>query len=528
LHSAPDNYYMPTSSGDENRSPATALWLPLAVCAAAAVCIDLGSIHRLHSADSLLYPLISLWRWTPYYWGQDRFGMLVPALAIPVKHPLANLLVQDYLNIFGGLAAFVLLARYVFRDAAYAILGTTAAALFVAFVPGDYQAMYFIDATYGIWLSLGLAGLILAAPRANGISWTRVAIGLLLIVEAHWVNYATAMVLGPLVILRSLFAARSAAGLRADAKIAVAKVLRSLVSPETAIALGLLAIGSVAGRLLTLLATSPVPTPLDALPVIEWPEAWWGLLETQWRSLQPARLPAALGLVAVAGLATLVTPSVYAHRLAPWRAASALWFAAVCIWLVTGTRLWVKQNGYTYRYLIPATIMVELAVLGWALGPICLSLGRKPRAAIVALTAGALITAALCRFGLPSLARVRADLDREFGKLTPDLIAAHCTHLAGSYDIVWPAVFHASIVLYEHGEHRVIWGLTGRLEATSSLLTDVPVNQVRMGMPIGDPGAEVRRNQLPPVVEVERRGTIRVYIPFDANPDASESLRTTR
>ena len=62
--------------------------------AALAAWMGLGTLHDFQHADSLLTVLISTQRWTPFFWGQDRFGMLVPLLAMPIHHPLANLLAQ--------------------------------------------------------------------------------------------------------------------------------------------------------------------------------------------------------------------------------------------------------------------------------------------------------------------------------------------------------------------------------------------------------------------------------------------------
>jgi hypothetical protein len=49
----------------------------------AALWIDFGSIHRLHHADSLIPTLMSLIRWQPFFWEQDRFGMLIPCWRCP-------------------------------------------------------------------------------------------------------------------------------------------------------------------------------------------------------------------------------------------------------------------------------------------------------------------------------------------------------------------------------------------------------------------------------------------------------------
>src|SRR4051812_27030057 len=81
----------------------------LLLCAAAALWIDLGTLHRLQHGDSLLPVLVSLQRWTPFFWEQDRYGMLIPLLARPVTNPLGNLLVQGFLNVSCGLSAFFLL-----------------------------------------------------------------------------------------------------------------------------------------------------------------------------------------------------------------------------------------------------------------------------------------------------------------------------------------------------------------------------------------------------------------------------------
>ena len=67
----------------------------MVLAALLAVWIDLSPIHRFHNSDSLIPVLMSLDRWTPFYWEQNRFGMLVPLLALPFRDPFANLLVQE-------------------------------------------------------------------------------------------------------------------------------------------------------------------------------------------------------------------------------------------------------------------------------------------------------------------------------------------------------------------------------------------------------------------------------------------------
>src|SRR5260370_42498605 len=95
----------------------------LLACALAALWADLGTIHRLQHGDSLLPVLVSLQRWTPFFWEQDRYGMLIPLLARPLANPLTNLLFQGFLNVTCGLAAFFLLARYLVPGPTYPMVG---------------------------------------------------------------------------------------------------------------------------------------------------------------------------------------------------------------------------------------------------------------------------------------------------------------------------------------------------------------------------------------------------------------------
>jgi hypothetical protein len=70
-----------------------------------------GWILLWHSSDTILSSLISLDRWVPYYWGESRFGMLIPLLAAPVRDPGMNLMFQTLLTVWSGLLAIDLMWR---------------------------------------------------------------------------------------------------------------------------------------------------------------------------------------------------------------------------------------------------------------------------------------------------------------------------------------------------------------------------------------------------------------------------------
>ena len=422
--------------------------------------------------------------------------MLVPLLARPVADPLANLLFQDFLSIFAGLLSSMLLSRFALRDASNPAVGLITAASTLALAPPGYQAMYLINACYGVWLALGLGGLILAERPSPA----RLALAGVLILLARWVNFTTSLVLGPLVVARALWPGRGLPGRRRLA--------------EALIALALLGLGVTVGGWLTTLPRVKVPTSLDALPAHRWPEAWLGLWSRHQAALTPGRLPAFVAAAAGLGLAALSIPATRRRARPVWSAALSLAAAAAVVWLCSGTRLWVRLNGYAYIYINQYLMMIQTAAVGVVLGPIGLSIGSRGRRGLAGLAAAGLLGGGAWTFGPPSISGVRADFDRQFGALTPDLLEARCTHLAGSYDRVWPAVFHAWVVLHGRGERRVVWAVAGRGEATVDRWRPPPGGPALVAVPHGDDDAALdalNEFAFPSLGPDHRRATVNVY-----------------
>src|SRR5437763_1544907 len=84
----------------------------IAVAAASAAWMSSSSLQDSQHADSLLLVLTSVQHWKPFYWGQDRYGMLVPLLAMPFRHPGVNLVMQAFLAATATLLAPFLAARF--------------------------------------------------------------------------------------------------------------------------------------------------------------------------------------------------------------------------------------------------------------------------------------------------------------------------------------------------------------------------------------------------------------------------------
>src|SRR5262249_13832810 len=125
-----------------------------------------AAFHRHQEADLLIPVLCSLYAWKPFFWEQERVGMLVPLLATPFEHPLTNLLVQNGITIFTGLLSLVGIAWYLLRERFAFAVGAVGAILFLATVPIAEQFRIFNCALpYLTPLALGLVAAPLATPR---------------------------------------------------------------------------------------------------------------------------------------------------------------------------------------------------------------------------------------------------------------------------------------------------------------------------------------------------------------------------
>ena len=495
-------------------------WRRVALAAAlgaAALVVALGRQRALEWGDSLVPALVSLQRWTPFYWDQERFGMLVPLLAWPVRDPFWNLLLQRALMALGGLSAVVLLARHVLPGRDWPLCGALAAAALLLLAPQAWLFEYLADQPYGLSLALALGGLALAEPRpweraADGVlgggqgelrrhPW-RVAGGLLLVLLAHWVNAAVGVVLGVLALARA-------------AEDLVAGEPTGAVAGRLQVDAALLAAGLAAGqasiRLYPWWSGQPLRLALGFLPLAEWPRAWWTMTA---RALEAqGGWAAALAAVTAVGLAALALPSSRPVRRQVLARAATLAAAAALYAAFSGALAWVAENAFHWRYLAPSALLIHLAVVALAAEP----LAASARLAVPALR-GALLAlplAALATQGQPSLERARGDLDAAAGRWTADVLAARCDLVAGDYWSVWPAVWHVALAQAERGEHRPVYGLAHRSNPTVPLWWDRPHGALRICRTHGEAAEREAARWLPsyglwPVEVVERRETVDV------------------
>jgi hypothetical protein len=397
----------------------------------AALWMDCGTLHSFQSADSILTVLISLQRWTPFFWGQDRFGMLTPLLAAGIHHPLANMLFQGWLTCSAALLVPYLLSWYLSCPNWFAV-GSAANALMISMFSQEFLFDWFVTQPYAMSMCLALCALVVNQQTGP----VRTFASIVLLALAHWVNLGVIMVIGPLIILRGRH------------------VVHALVHAS---------VGTAAGFLIKGLSTAP-PTTTEILSPAAWPAGWMELARTLSTRLAHPRAMAIVVIIAL-GSAALATSSGWSYK---YRTPAVITITvAILHWLIIGVFRHVQLNVYYPRYVLPSVILAIVSIalmMAWVFD---LSAVAHRRASL--MTTGLLSIALVLTFGMPSVARLNRVLDERFGQMTPVVITAGATVIVGDYWTVWPAVFHANLSLARHGIHSSVFGFTHRSEATNPL-----------------------------------------------------------
>jgi hypothetical protein len=392
-----------------------------------ALWIGLGCLHAFHDGDTIIPVLVSLQRWTVFYWSQNRYGMLVPLLAMSIQDPLWNLIAQAALDTLAGFVAVLLITRYVLGPSPiWMAAALVENAWVLLFTPRAIQFHWYVgQAQYGIAMALGLAALLTR----------RTPLALLVMLLAAWVNVTIAVILFPLVLARYTIHHNRTATFREALVVA----------------------GGSAGGLLLLLLSPYQSTALGFAPISTWPHAWARLVIRAYELVIPDTqvlwwlvIPAVLGLVSV--------------RRRVWGVAGVLAGASILCWLVTGTSSWVRINQHSPSYVLPALIVMLTAFSIVAVAPF-----ERYGRWIAVTSAGLLLLAAGSSSGRPSPTRVRQVLDAKFGAYTAQILATDATGIAGDYWLMWPTVYHANLVAYRRGLHRTFYGRGYRDDATKIL-----------------------------------------------------------
>lgn len=430
-------------------APPRTLAAHAAVYAVVGVCLALTpEIHRLHTSDSLIPVLASLYAWEPFYWDQDRVGLVWPLLAAPLSHPFVNLIAQSAAVIVSTLLVPLLLGLVVVRRSAVV---PAAAGLvnvwYLAFTPELFIQNHFISSYHSSATAFALAGLLVLK---GGGGWWRWAVGGALLAVAHWVYIAVVFFALPVAVVRG-WTNPGREGGRWWATPAL--------DPRSRAGVILTLVGFGVGALLMTAAASPHSgkTPTGTLPVSAWPGTMGRFLESV------ADLPQShvwlIGLAAAAGVGV----AACAVRRSWWALATAAGLVAAgsVEWAFMSTRVWSVMNLYHPRYILGTVSAWQLAVAVMCVAPAAGWVAGRGRFTVLVAVACGLAAGVVGRGGMPSASAVRAVHDRQFGQYTADVQKTGACVLAGEYWTVWPAVLHVNLTRYERGEPPVL-GSTGR------------------------------------------------------------------
>lgn len=159
----------PAASGGEfslssDRPPALAILIFLSLFFGLLIGLS-PLMTSLNYSDSLLPVHLSLDQPGRFYWGQMRFGMLIPLLAHGIQDPWANLFTQQVISagfgVFGVFALGLVLGRSLETSLSAGLLSLTF--LFVSQSPHSLQTLFMIAQPHG--LSLGLFVLLVLLVR---------------------------------------------------------------------------------------------------------------------------------------------------------------------------------------------------------------------------------------------------------------------------------------------------------------------------------------------------------------------------
>jgi hypothetical protein len=438
---------------------------------AGAICINLSWIHGRHDADSLLMSLISIEQWTPYYWGDNRFGALLPLVVSVVRSYVPNLLVQTQLSICAALLTAVLFQCFFLdRERGFTARNLSSACLTVGlatvvFRPHDRVVQVFMLPSHPYFLSLSLAltGLI-ALLRFGGRPTLRYCIAVIALLLSFWVNWTNGPVIAGLALL-----------LPSDAKNVTAH-LRARAPALLLICVTLAAMYSFSLRYPRLMITgiapfSEVPNTLSLM-----------LKNVTGDMLYPMRLAI---LISAALLAAAVRwPNASLRRMFWPGEAHVITAIAVSFAIAVASTEWVMKNAYEWRYWTVPVVLIFLVLASFVADSIYLLLqGATASSVAAAAIAVLLFAAAIIRiFGLPSVERALASIDAVSGVHYAKIERLGCTHMIGDYWIAWSSVFYNR----SHDIQPPLWAVSLRSETTEHLWSRIPPAERRYCGVCGD------------------------------------------
>jgi hypothetical protein len=433
--------------------------------------------------------MMSLQKWTPFLWGQDRLGAPLALLARPIHHPLYNLLVQAGIMIWLALLAPPLVARLAGMRQDCAAVGTLVGILLLGLM-GRFRLydLLWIE-PYAQSLSFGAAGLLTFERR----SWARWITGAGCLFLGHYLNLALILPLLPLALLRPI----------------------TDVVPQRRRRIRIASIAAVLGAfLISLTCTRMTGAPHEAYaprPLLQWGAAYQGVASAILSKIPTRMWVACTGLV-IGGAVGLVRFRTAKDGRA-LIASGCLVIAAACHFLVLVPSGHILADTTSSRYAYMSLILLLTALSGWGLAPWLERLTARSRLIVQTALLAALLMVAAVRYGPPSLAGVTRGLLAHSGAIADDIVAGRARFLLGGYWRTYPALYLANLKLYEQGKREFVWGLTEKAVATRQLWRREFRSGATYAMVKGDEKSArfyLRRYRVPSLEEVASTARIRL------------------
>jgi hypothetical protein len=385
----------------------------------------------------VLFQLHSSPQWTPFFWEQDRVGMLWPLVTMPIVHPLANLLTQTAITTFCGLALPFVLLRLLDRTTS-SLPALMVNVWLIAFAPDLILENVLIVCVYPSALFLGICGLLVLEDWDTSVRpWPRFVFAVGLLMLAHWVYIAVIVVLGPMAFGR------------------LVQNRNRLVGDRMAILATVIGFG--AGFWLMKYAKTRSPgvdvTPLSLNPLAEWLSH-----ATQFIAFPAVKLGTRGGFwlfgAGFLGVSAWLLQSMIPRNAVStdtngqpaWsKALFTLTFVAAMELGTVSMLEWPCRMDHHPRYLIATWSIILLVSFTLLFSFVRDVQGPRSTAAVVVV----LFLVAVIRFGLPSVPAVRADFDSRFGRRTEAFLASGAEAIGDEYWNLWPMVFHIELTRYE-------------------------------------------------------------------------------
>jgi len=436
-----------------------------------ALWISSGAMNKFHNADSLIQTLISQWEWTPFYWGQNRFGMLVPLLAKPISNPIHNVLFQSFLATFAGLLSFQLIVLWAGGDEVDTIPTQwwVPIALFVIFFGDRTWFEYFSHILpYGVSMAITVgAMLLLRQVRVERLDVPRLAIAFLLSCIGHWVNAAVGYLLAPVLVFSAVPEWWSWRNDRNKTEL-LARLWKQARNSSGLIQGLVLLLSGAFGNLISK-GGDNLYDYYAFLPLVRWPQAWSELIINFCSaSLQTTPLQKTLSFTIVIVLACGILHTIIARRIGIPRSALVLMLAGIGNILLVSTLRWVDLNNYNFRYALPGVVFV-LCGIGITAGTALKHCVINKHAFFTRAPAIFVLLSLAAVLGLPSIHKSVRTIRNIISVHDNAIKEAHCSHLLGTYWDVWPAVLAREQALFEGRETERLWGISDRAGQVKAL-----------------------------------------------------------